>query len=65
VYISTGSVTPKTIIINNLEGKILYQGTTAKETCLVNVATFNNGIYFATVIDNESGQVAHLKFIKK
>lgn len=65
VYIATGSGTEKTIIINNMEGKTLYQGKTTEKTGSVSVAALSSGVYFVIVTDNESGQVTHLKFIKK
>ncbi len=64
VYISNGTNTAKTIIIRNMEGKIVLSKNTTDEKCLINITGFSAGIYFATVVENESGYISHLKFIK-
>jgi len=64
VYISNGANTAKTIIITNMEGKMVISKNTTGEKCLINIAGLSSGIYFATVVENESGYISHLKFVK-
>lgn len=64
VYVSNGRNTTKTIIIRDMEGKLVISRNTTDEKCLINIAGLSAGIYFATVVENESGYISHLKLVK-
>lgn len=64
VYISNGANTAKTIVVRNIEGKVVFSKNATDEKCVINVAGLSSGIYFVTVVENESGYTSQLKFVK-
>jgi len=64
VYISNGVSTTKTTIIGNMQGKVVMSKISTDEKCIIDIAGLSSGIYFATVIESESGYISHLKFVK-
>ncbi len=62
--ITTASEGLKTISVCNLQGQMLYSGTSREMNTPLNVAGLQTGIYIVHLLENESGKTAIIKLVK-
>lgn len=65
LQISSSTEGVKTIAINSLDGKEVLHTSAAGSQFPVDVTELQTGVYFITIVENNTGAIQHFKFMKQ